>query len=424
MQAVVLAAGKGTRMRSDTTKVLHPALGLPSVGHIHEILGSMKVSRACYVLGYGGSQVRSFIDQIAGKPRAVYALQREQKGTGHAVMQAVPLLNRSGEVLVWPGDMPLVKRSTLERFVKMHRQKKSRASVLSCRREDPHGYGRILRSGGRLVGIREELDASESERRIQEVNTGVYLFDGPTLFASLKQLRPNNRKREYYLTDVIQILVSRSICVEAFPLASAEEGQGINNRRDLARVIKVMNNREIRAHMDRGVTFVDPEAVYIEKGVRIGQDTVIYPWCYIEKQVRIGRHCQIGPFAKIRSGSVVGDRSVVGSFVEVTRSQLGKGVMAKHLSYLGDARVGDETNIGAGVITANFDGKDKHPTRIGRKNLLGSNTVLVAPAVLGDYVKTGAGTVVTAKSKIKSGDVVAGVPARSLKMKKSRGKKS
>ena len=418
MEALVLAAGKGTRMRSSRPKVLHEIFGLPLLGYVLRRLSEIGVRRPKIVIGSGAGEVRSFLkwfDRDQGI-RTEAIVQRQQKGTGHAVMTAAEAFGGfQGDLLIWPGDMPLLRRSTLLQFMREHRASGAQASVLSALRVDPAGYGRILRAGGRPYAIREELDATETERRIQEVNTGVYLFKAGRLFEALGKIRPANRKNEFYLTDTIEILSKENAGVEAFPLALADEGQGINSRRDLAMVTEKMKNREIQYHEERGVTFVAPHQTFVGPGVAMGQDTVIYPWCYIESGVKIGRGCEIGPFAKIRKGSTIGDKTVVGSFVEVTRSRLGKKVMAKHLTYLGDAVVGDETNVGAGTITANFDGRKKNRTHIGKKVLIGSNTVFVAPVTLGDRSRTGAGAVVTRGSRVRKGEVVVGIPARPLK---------
>jgi bifunctional UDP-N-acetylglucosamine pyrophosphorylase/glucosamine-1-phosphate N-acetyltransferase len=275
-----------------------------------------------------------------------------------------------------------------------------------------------VREEGHFAAIREELDATPEERAIREVNTGIYLFDKKVLFEALGKVGQNNQKGEYYLTDTVEILRREGYCVEAFPLASAEEGQGINSQKDLATVTKKINEREIAKHQDRGVTFMAPEQTFVAPGVKIGPGTLIYPWCFIESGVGIGAQCEIGPFAKLRQGTVIGDGSIVGSFVEVNRSRIGKKVSAKHLAYLGDAVIGDGANIGAGTITANFDGKKKHQTMIGKNVMIGSNTVFVAPVRVPDGVRTGAGSVVIPKIKIKKGDVVVGVPARPIPKKK------
>lgn len=416
MQALVLAAGKGTRMKSDRPKVLHEILGKPVLGYALDTLGALGVEKAHVVVGSGAEQVQRYLKSRTGSPKISVVFQREQKGTGHAVdMARGAFASYGGDLLIWPGDMPLLEAHTLREFIKQHRESSAAVSVLSCLRVEPKGYGRILRAGGSFCAIREELDATEAERRIQEVNTGVYLFRAKPLFAALRKIKPANAKKEFYLTDTIEVLNAGDEKLEAFPLALQKEGQGINSRVDLAEATQIMNNREVQRHMENGVTFVSPEQTYVEPGVKIGTDTVVYPWCYLETGVKIGKGCQIGPFAKIRKGSSIDDGAIIGSFVEINRSQIGKNVMAKHLSYLGDAIIGEGTNIGAGTITANYDGKQKHQTRIGKKVLVGSDTVFVAPVVVEDGAKTGAGCVVTSGSRVKKGQVVAGVPARPIK---------
>ncbi len=411
MDAVVLAAGKGTRMCSELPKVLHEVLGKPALGYVLETLAEAGVKRPRVVIGYQAESVRRFLKNYDTVP----VLQRDQKGTGHAVMMArAALAQAQGPVLVWPGDMPLVKLETLKRFFEAHRESRAHASVLSCVQTDPAGYGRIVREDRKFTAIREALDATLEERGIREVNTGIYLFDKKGLFEALEKIGQNNRKGEYYLTDTIEILRRDHYCVEAFPFASAEEGQGINSQKDLSLVTRQINQREIEKHQERGVTFVAPEQTFVGPDVKIGRGTVVYPWCFIESGVTIGPKCQIGPFAKLRKGTILGAENVIGSFVEVNRTQTGKNVFAKHLAYLGDAVIGDGSNIGAGTITANYDGKKKHPTRIGKNAFIGSNTVLVAPVCVPDGVKTGAGSVVTPKTRMKKGDVVVGVPAKPI----------
>lgn len=416
MQALVLAAGKGTRMKSEIPKVLHEILGKPALGHVLDVLAEVGIRKTHIVLGSGADQVQAFLKARKAGPQISVIFQRQQKGTGHAVEMARTKLAKSpDEILIWPGDMPLLEAETLRNFIREHKKSRAAASVLSALRVEPKGYGRIVRLAGSFHAIREELDAADEERRIQEINTGVYLFRSKELFAALKKIKPSNAKQEFYLTDTIEVLASEGFKLEAFPLALEKEGQGINSRVDLAEAIRIMKNREVLKHQENGVTVTFPDQTYIEPGVRIGQDTTIYPWCFIETGVTIGRNCHIGPFAKIRKGSVIEDGSVIGSFVEVNRSKIGKNVTAKHLAYLGDAVIGDETNIGAGAITANFDGKQKHQTKLGKKVLVGSNTVFVAPVVVGDNAKTGAGSVITGGSRIQSGQIVAGVPARPIK---------
>lgn len=417
MEALVLAAGKGTRMRSETAKVLHEILGRPMLAYVLDTLSKLGISNPKVVLGSQFEEVRSFLKRDWEKAKVVR--QSVQRGTGHAVMTAGKVLRRAsptaGDLLIWPGDMPLLQAETLRQFLSYHRRSGAAASVLSALAADPHGYGRILRSGGRFFAVREELDATEAERRIQEVNTGVYVFQTKPLFRALREIQPVNAKGELYLTDTIEVLAKAGERLEAFPLALPADAIGINSREQLAQAVRVVNQREIRKHQERGVTVVSPENTFIEPGVQMGRDTVIHPCCYIESGVKIGRRCQIGPFAKIRKGSVIGDGAVIGSFVEVARSRIGKRVLAKHLAYLGDVSVGDGTNVGAGTITANYDGVRKHRTQIGKNVLIGSNTVLVAPVMLGDRAKTGAGAVVLAGTRIPKGAVVAGVPAKMIR---------
>ncbi|HRK61293.1 MAG TPA: NTP transferase domain-containing protein [Candidatus Omnitrophota bacterium] len=411
LDALILAAGKGTRMYSKLPKVLHPIWERPMLGHVLDTLASLGIKSPCAVVGYQAASVRAFLGKSA---RTI--LQNPQKGTGHAVMVAEKALSRADEVLIWPGDMPLLKKETLRAFFSEHRKSKKSASVLTCRQANPFGYGRVVRdSYGEFVAIREELDASETERKINEVNTGIYLFNREDLFSSLKDVQPHNQKGEYYLTDTIEILRARGEGVQACCLASSEEAVGVNSKRDLAVAARFLTDRAIDGHLRAGVNVLSPNDTWIAPGVKIGAGTTVYPWCWIEAGTVIGKNCQIGPFAKIRGGSKVGDDSVVGNFVELNRSSLGKKVNAKHLTYLGDAVVGDGVNFGAGAITANFDGKKKHKTQVRGGAAIGANTVLVAPVVVPQKVKTGAGSVVTKKTRMRVGDTVVGVPARAIK---------
>jgi len=417
LDALILAAGKGTRMCSDLPKVLHTLWDRPMLGHVLDTLQSLDVHNPCVVVGHGAAEVKKFLDRTPSSRDGVRTvLQKPQKGTGHAVMVAECELKNADEVLIWPGDMPLLKKETLKAFLKEHRQSGVAVSVLTCRQQNSFGYGRIIRDTRcEFVAIREEVDASESEKKITEVNTGIYLFNRKTLFEALAEVQPNNQKGEYYLTDTIEILRAKDQSVQACCLASSDEAVGVNSQRDLAAAARLLTDRIIDRHFAAGVTVISPQDTWIAPHVKIGAGTVVYPWTWIDSGVSIGKNCQIGPFAKIRGGSKIGDESIVGNFVEINRSQLGKRVYAKHLTYLGDAIVKDFSNFGAGAITANFDGKNKHTTRVGRKVLVGSNTVMVAPVNIPDHVKTGAGSVVTKKTKMRKGDVVAGVPAKVIK---------
>ncbi len=425
MRALILAAGKGTRMKSEKAKVLHEILGRPMLAHVLDTLESLRIRKIGIVGGAYGTQVRDFLKKRYPKAavRPDWILQNPQRGTGHAVMMARKFIRSSKEsVLIWPADMPLLKAETLQNFIQAHQESGAVVGVLSATVENPAGYGRILRQGETFYAIREELDATEDERAVQEINTGVYLFESKPLQEALGKIQPNNVKKEYYLTDTIEILAREEKRIAAFPLARSDEAAGINSKGQLAEAIQMMNRREVEKHMAKGVTIISPDQTYLESNIEIGPDTVIYPWTFIEAGVKIGKRCQIGPFAKIRRGTEIQDDSTVGSFVEVNRSKLGKKVLAKHLAYLGDAILGDGTNVGAGTITANFDGKNKHVSRIGKGVKLGSNTVLVAPVTLEDRSTTGAGSVVTARTRVARGSTVAGVPAKPLKIEKKRKK--
>ncbi len=411
LDALVLAAGKGTRMHSHLPKVLHPLWERPLLGHVLDTLQSLGIKKPCVVVGYSAGEVKKFLGSSA-----TTVLQKPQKGTGHAVMVAERAMKSAEEVLIWPGDMPLLKTETLRKFLKDHRASGAAASVLTCRQPNPFGYGRIIRdSHCEFVAIREEVDASESEKKICEVNTGIYLFNRKDLFEALREIQPNNQKGEYYLTDTIEILRAKNLSVRACCAAAAEEALGVNSKRDLAAAMRSLTDREIDAHLAAGVIVVSPRDTWIAPRVKIGAGTVIYPWTWIDLGTVVGANCQIGPFAKIRGGSKIGDGSIVGNFVEVNRSKLGRYVNAKHLTYLGDAVTGDFVNFGAGSITANFDGKNKHTTHVGKSAMVGSNTVMVAPVNIPERVKTGAGSVVTKKTKMRAGDIIAGVPAKALK---------
>lgn len=413
VQAILLAAGKGTRMKSDRPKVLHEIFERPLLHYPLEVLRQVGIRRPVVVVGWGKKEVLTYLD---GQAEPV--TQRPQRGTGHAVQVAQKKVGRfRGDLLIWPADMTLVRKEMIHRLISEHQRSGSDLTILSSFQIKGHPTGgRILRRGGRVIGIREESDATEQEKRNHtEINTGIYLFKPQALFDSLKKIRPNNRQKEYYLTDTVRLIDEAGGRAEALPYALPEEAQGINSQADLARAFAILNQQTIRKHQMRGVTIVAPDQTSIAPDVRIGQDTLIYPWTYIEGGVRIGRGCRIGPFAKIRSGSVIEDGAVIGSFVEVARSRIGKKVLAKHLAYLGDAVIGAETNIGAGTITANFDGKRKNKTRIGRKALIGVDTLLVAPVQVGDRAQTGAGAVLTRGTRVKKGEVFVGVPARPLK---------
>jgi bifunctional UDP-N-acetylglucosamine pyrophosphorylase/glucosamine-1-phosphate N-acetyltransferase len=331
------------------------------------------------------------------------------------VLQAEKCLKKTGgKILVLPGDAPCVCAETLRQLVDVYEEKGAQAGVLSARVENPFGYGRILRDGEAVIGIREELDASDEERQIAEVNSGIYVFDAALLFDRLKKVAKNDKKKEYYLTDVIEEIVRAGGKVVAHMASDSSEIMGVNTRMDLSEANRVLNAREIERHQKAGVTIVEPRETSIEKNVTIGRDTIIHPFTWIEHDVVIGEGCRIGPFAKLRNGSRIGDEAVIGSFVEVARSKIGAKTFVKHLSYVGDSEFGEKVNVGAGTVTANFDGSRKNKTIVEDNVFLGCNTVLIAPLKVGRGAKTGAGAVVCARQAIAPGKVVMGVPARAV----------
>ncbi len=410
-------------MKSVLPKVLHQVHGMPLIQHVINQVLDFKIRKIIVVVGYGEAEVRKAVQGL--DRRINFVRQNKQHGTGHAVFSAKNILgNRNGSVLVLAGDAPFLKKKTLSNFIKEHQLSRPDCSILTSMVNNPKGYGRIIRDlNGEVIGIREELDAADYERDIREINSGAYLFDIKKLFNALKKIKSSNKKGEYYLTDTIEVLIKGGRRVSAQCLASEDEVIGINSREDLVNANRSLNLQKVKELLEDGVTVFSPENTFIAKDVTVGEDSVIYPCVYIEKGVKIGKGCKIGPFAYIREGSRIEDRAQIGSFVEVVRSRVGKGTMIKHLSYVGDSRIGEGVNIGAGTITANYDGLNKHNTIIDDGAFIGSNTVLVAPVRVGRKAKTGAGSVVLAQRHVKSGDTVVGIPAKSVSILNGHTKK-
>ena len=422
LRVLILAAGKSTRMKSRYAKVLHRVGGRTLIEHVLDVARNLSTDIAV-VVGHSADQVKAAISEVT------FIDQREQLGTGHAVLAARDHFSRySGDVLVMPGDVPLIGTSTLDAFVRFHREGGFRASVLTAEIENPRGYGRIVRhSNSQLDSIVEHRDASPEILKIREINSGVYVFNAPALFESLTKIRNDNAQREYYLTDVIGILGNQKI--GAFKVNTAEEVLGINTRQELAVVDRVMRRRKCESLMTDGVTIVDPESVYIDDTVEIGHDTVIYPSVQIYGQTVIGEEAtirsfsrisnskisdrsvvlegsivvdsvigedvSIGPFAHLRMGTIVGNSAKIGNFVEIKKSVLGAGTKSMHLAYLGDATIGKNVNIGAGVITCNYDGVNKHPTTIEDGAFVGTDSQLIAPVRVGRNAYVAAGSSIT-----------------------------
>lgn len=422
LTVVILAAGEGKRMRSRQPKVLHPLCGRALIAY--PLRASQALADTFVVVA--PPDTPTLRDALAADVRMVE--QRERLGTGHAVLQAKDACGE-GTILVLPGDMPLISAETLERLVAHHRATSAAATILTAVVERPQGYGRVLRQGGRVKRVVEDRDATDDEKRVNEINTSVYCFEAARLWTTLAEVKPDNDQGEYYLTDVIGILNRRGARVEGVPVADPREALGVNDRKQLAVAAAVQRARILDRLMEGGVTILDPGTTYIEDTVTIGTDSVIYPNVVIEgattigsdtvvgagchitrvtlgERVRLKPYCVLtdsvvedeailGPFCHLRPQSHVGAGAHIGNFVELKKTRLGKGAKANHLAYLGDATVGAGANVGAGAITCNYDGFNKHETKIGDGAFIGTNSSLVAPLTIGDGAYIGAGSTIT-----------------------------
>src|SRR5437867_7888704 len=415
--SVILAAGKGTRMRSDLPKVLHPLLGAPLLEYVLESVEALSPSQVVVVVGYQKDQIM----HAFGERSILWAVQEEQLGTGHAANCGVAAAGgrEDTDFLVVNGDLPLLRAETLEGLLECHRGeeqgKPAGVTILTCKKSDPTGYGRIARDKeGRVRAIVEEKDADPIARKNQEVNVGTYVFRSSVFQKYYREIDRTNVQGELYLTDVVVKAAQGGEVVSTFSVKDEEEVAQVNSRSEMAGVASVLKERILSEHMDGGVTFDDPQTAFIEKGVKIGRDTRILPFTVIHRGVEIGERCEIGPFTHLRPGTRVGNGASICNFVEVKNSTLGAGTKAKHLSYIGDATLGEGVNIGAGTIFANYDGKVKSKTVVKDKAFLGSGTVLVAPVTIGKGAITGAGSVVLKNRNVPDGGVVVGVPAKPL----------
>jgi bifunctional UDP-N-acetylglucosamine pyrophosphorylase / glucosamine-1-phosphate N-acetyltransferase len=423
--AIILAAGQGTRMKSKLYKVLHPVCGKPMVQHVVDQISHLQIENIVTIIGHGAEMVKAQLGDTCS-----YALQAEQLGTAHAVIQASESLeNKEGTTIVVCGDTPLIKAETMESLFQHHLATGAKASVLTAKADDPTGYGRIIRnSSGHVEKIVEHKDASEAERKITEINTGTYCFDNQSLFNALKNVSNDNVQGEYYLPDVIEILKKQGEMVVAYQTSDFNETLGINDRVALAEAESTMKKRINEAHMRAGVTIIDSQNTYIDSDVIIGRDTVIYPGTIIKGKTVIGEDCiigpnseieaceigngtvikqsvahqssigsqvNIGPFAHIRPESAISDDVKIGNFVELKKTKFGKGSKASHLSYIGDTEVGEDVNLGCGSITVNYDGKRKHLTKIEDGVFVGCNSNLVAPVTIGKGAYIAAGSTIT-----------------------------
>jgi bifunctional UDP-N-acetylglucosamine pyrophosphorylase/glucosamine-1-phosphate N-acetyltransferase len=410
--AIILAAGEGTRMKSDLPKVLHPICERPMLEYVLDLVRDLRIKKAIAVLGHKHAQVRKFL-----RPGIKVAIQKKLLGTADALKSALPLLKDfKGTVLILYADLPLLKKETIKKLLKFHLENAGDVTILSAQTSSPSGYGRVLRDKfSSIQAIIEEKEADDFQKRIKEINTGTMCFDKDKLTKVVKRIRPNNRKKEYYLTDAIALTYKSGGLVESVKLGGGGEALGINSRRDLAKANRAMQDRINKEWMKKGVTIVDPDSAFIGYGAKIASDVTIYPFTVIESNVKIGKRSQIGPFAHLRAGTIIEENVVVGNFLEITRSKISPQSFIKHFGYIGDSRIGREVNIGAGTVTANFDGQKKHATVIKDKAFIGSDTVLVAPVEIGKAARTGAGSVVLKNKNVPDRGTVAGVPARRIK---------
>ena len=422
-KGIILAAGKGTRMKSELPKVLHKVNGVPMVAKVMDVLKEAGSEENILILGHKIEQVLESLGDVN------YVEQNEQLGTGHAVKITYDKLKSyKGTLLITCGDTPLLRSETLKKLVEKHKNSGAKATVLTAVEENPFGYGRIVKEAGNVIAIVEEKEADEATKAIKEVNAGVYCFEAEDLFDALSKVDNNNEKGEYYLTDVIKVLVDRGDAVESFSVEDNSETLGVNSKVQLAEAERILRRRKNIQLMEDGVILINPETTYIEDAVCIGRDTVIYPNALIQGKTIIGENCEImgntriidstignnvrvessaiesssisdevtiGPFAHIRPKSKLAKKVHIGNFVEVKESVMGEGVKAGHLTYIGNTEVGENTNFGAGTITCNYDGKNKYKTVIGKNVFIGSDTKFIAPISVGDDALIAAGSVIT-----------------------------
>jgi bifunctional UDP-N-acetylglucosamine pyrophosphorylase/glucosamine-1-phosphate N-acetyltransferase len=426
LAAVVLAAGQGTRMKSVLPKVLHPVAGLPMLGHVIRAAQVVGASPIVPVIGHGADQVRD----LFGADQITFVEQAEQLGTGHALLCAESALaGFSGDLLLLCGDVPLLEETTLQRLINHHRNHAAAITILTAVMSDPTGYGRIIRGEKSVERIVEEKDATRDEKAVAEINTGIYLFEAPLVFDLLHGVDNRNAQGEYYLTDVVAAACAAGQRVEALAVDDAREAMGINDRRQLAAANAVLRARINDRHMLAGVTLVDPTATYIDQDVEIGADTLLHPGVHLRGATRIGRDCifepgvvvtdcrigdrahlksgsvlaesqigddcAIGPMAHLRPGTVLDGQNKLGNFVETKKALIGRKSQASHLTYIGDATLGQNVNVGCGTITCNYDGVNKHQTTIEDDVFVGSDTQFVAPVRIGRGSLIAAGSTIT-----------------------------
>jgi len=437
--AVILAAGQGTRMKSDLYKVLHPVVGRPMVQHVIDQLRPIGLDQTVTVVGFGADAVKESIGD-----QSEFVIQEEQLGTGHAVLAAEDVLKeKEGTTIVVCGDTPLITSETYKALFEHHEKEAAKVTILTAQADNPTGYGRLIRNQNQQVErIVEHKDANEEELLVQEINTGTYCFDNEALFSALQEVSNDNVQGEYYLPDVIEILRNKEQKVSAYKTTDFEETLGVNDRVALAQAEKIMQRRINEQHMRNGVTLIDPDHTYIHPEVLIDSDVVIYPGsvitgeteikkhaeigpnselsnCFVDEETvikqsvakdsKLGKRVNVGPFAHIRPESSIGNDAKLGNFVEVKKAEMGEHSKVSHLSYIGDAKIGKNVNVGCGTITVNYDGKEKHLTTIEDDAFIGCNSNLIAPVTVGEGSYVAAGSTITDD-----------VPAESLSIARAR----
>ena len=441
LHIVILTAGQGTRMKSSMPKALHRVAGEPMVEHVLRSAAALSPATTTLVVGHGAEAIQA---RLADRRGLQFAMQVPQNGTAHALQQVEPLLaGQGGTLVLLSGDVPLLRAETVRRLLATHQAAGAAATVMTAVVEQPYGYGRIIRTAGKIVGIVEERDASPAQRQGCEINSGIYAFDLPPLFDALRTIAARNAQGEYYLTDLVAAYGRRRLPVETLIVGDPREVRGVNTRSELSEVSTIMRQKKNAELMTAGVTIVDPATTYIDDEVEVGQDTVIHPGVLIQGRSKIGSACEIhasvrivesdigdrvtvnnfclildsqvaggatvGPFAHLRSATKIGEKAKIGNFVELKKTTFGAGSKASHLSYLGDATIGTNVNVGAGTITCNYDGQKKHQTVIEDGAFIGSDSQLIAPVRVGKGAYVGAGSSITED-----------VPARALAVGRGR----
>ena len=426
LHIVILAAGKGTRMKSALPKVLHRVGGIPMIDHVIATARCLGPQTTTVVVGHQADALKAAVTSHSGLE---FVVQEPQLGTAHALLTAEPALrDRSGTLVMLSGDVPLLTANTLKTLVERHESHRAAATVVTAIVDDPTGYGRVVRSGEKIARIVEHRDATDAERQIAEINTGIYAFALDGLFDALKDIAAENAQGEHYLPDVIALYRSRGRVVETVTVDDVDETRGINSRIELAALSRIVRQRKNTELMAAGVTIEDPQTTYVDPDVTIGPDTVVHPGVSIEGRTTIGSGCEIhsgtrivdsrlgdrvmvrnhcvinnsslesdsavGPFAHLRESVVVREHARIGNFVELKKTTLGAGSKAMHLAYLGDAQIGEQVNVGAGTITCNYDGVHKNQTTIEDGAFIGSDTQLIAPVTVGKGAYVGSGTTV------------------------------